>query len=139
MLTSIYERGLLLFPLHNESTREEKVSMNRRFSVARCVFALTFPLCVLTTSASTRAAETKAAAQNSTSAAKTAKEGMSYLKNSLVRLGVDLGQGGAITYLSKATDEVDLVNSFDRGRQIQMSDYSGPVLFEPNGKKPQPY
>jgi hypothetical protein len=60
---------------------------------------------------------------------------MSYLDNGHVRIGVDLSKGGAITYLSKSGGP-NMVNDFDLGRQIQMSYYSGPVPFEPNGKKP---
>ncbi len=63
-------------------------------------------------------------------------ENMSYLDNGLVRIGVDLSKGGAITYLSKSGGP-NMVNDFDLGRQIQMSYYSGPVPFEPRGKKPQ--
>jgi len=63
---------------------------------------------------------------------------MSYLDNGLIRVGVDLSKGGAITYLAK-TEGPNLVNSFDLGRQIQMSYYSGPVPFSPRGKQPQPF
>jgi hypothetical protein len=61
---------------------------------------------------------------------------MSYLDNGVIRLGVNLDLGGAITYLSASNSKTNLVNSFDWGRQIQMSHYSGPVPFSPNGKKP---
>ena len=64
--------------------------------------------------------------------------GVSYLSNGVIKVGVDLDLGGAITYLSKADNDVNLVNSFDWGRQIQMSHYSGPVPFAPNGKQPKP-
>ncbi|MBV9850350.1 MAG: hypothetical protein JO250_11805 [Armatimonadetes bacterium] len=63
---------------------------------------------------------------------------MSYLDDGRIRLGVDLGLGGAITYLSRAGSDVNVVNSFDWGRQIQMSFYSGPIPFTPHGKQPQP-
>src|ERR1041385_5097857 len=59
-----------------------------------------------------------------------------YLDNGVVRIGVDLDLGGAITWFSKSGSEVNLINSFDWGRQIQMSHYSGPVPFAPNGKQP---
>lgn len=64
---------------------------------------------------------------------------MSYLDNGTIRIGVNLNAGGAITYLSKSGDSTNLVNNWDWGRQIQMSHYSGPVPFEPNGKKPFPH
>lgn len=59
---------------------------------------------------------------------------MSFLDNSQIRIGVNLAVGGAITYLADATrPDVNLVNSFDLGRQIQMSYYSGPVPYRVAG------
>ena len=58
---------------------------------------------------------------------------MSYLDNGQIRLGVDLGIGGAVTYLSESGTSVNMINSFDWGRQVQMSFYSGPVPFKPEG------
>ncbi len=62
---------------------------------------------------------------------------MEYLANNHIRLGIDLDLGGAITCLQRIGGP-NMVNSHDWGRQIQMSDYSGPVPYEPLGKKPQP-
>ena len=64
--------------------------------------------------------------------------GMSWLDNGVVRVGVDLDLGGAITHVSRSGDPVNLVNSHDWGRQIQMSHYSGPVPFAVPGKPPHP-
>ncbi len=65
---------------------------------------------------------------------------MSYLDNGVIRLGVDPNLGGAITYLARSGsgDDQNLVNSWDCGRQIQMSYYGGPVPFTPDGKQPKP-
>ena len=63
---------------------------------------------------------------------------MSFLDNGVVRLGVDLNLGGAVTYLSRSDTEQNLVNSFDCGRQIRMFLYSGPVPFAVAGKQPKP-
>ena len=60
---------------------------------------------------------------------------MTYLENEAIRFGADLSIGGAITHLSTKKGP-NMVNSHDWGRQIQMSFYSGPQPFEPNGKKP---
>lgn len=60
---------------------------------------------------------------------------MSYIDNGAIRLGIDLNIGGAVTYLA-AKGKPNLINSHDWGRQIQMSFYSGPNPYEPNGKKP---
>jgi hypothetical protein len=56
---------------------------------------------------------------------------MSYLDNGVIRVGVDLGKGGTITYLSRSIavaqlGAVNVVNSTDLGREVQQSYYSGP-------------
>ncbi len=66
------------------------------------------------------------------------KPDMSFIQNSKIKLGIDLDMGGSITYISKAGSSLNLVNSADLGRQIQMSHYSYPVPFEPDGKKADP-
>jgi hypothetical protein len=67
----------------------------------------------------------------------TANQRMEYLDNGIVRIGIDLSIGGAITYFADVRgDGVNMVNSFDWGRQVQMSFYSGPKPYQPNGKKP---
>ena len=58
---------------------------------------------------------------------------MSYLDNGTVKIGADLALGGAITWLSHRDRPDNLINSHDLGRQIQMSHYSGPVPFQPEG------
>lgn len=64
---------------------------------------------------------------------------MSWLDNGAIRLGVDLQLGGAITWLSRSGDTTNLINSFDWGRQVQMSYYAGPVPFIVGGKHPSKY
>ncbi len=64
--------------------------------------------------------------------------GPSYLDNGAIKIGVDLGIGGAITYLATSNGGDNLINSHDWGRQVQMSFYSGPVPFVPDGKEPSP-
>ena len=64
---------------------------------------------------------------------------MSFLDNGVIRIGVNLNAGGAITYLSLSGSQTNLVNNWDWGRQIQMSHYSGPVPFKPGGKEPAPH
>ena len=66
----------------------------------------------------------------------TSPQTMRYLDNGFVRVGVDLSLGGVITYLSDSKKRINLVNSHDWGRQIQMSFYSGPVPYKPDGKEP---
>jgi len=62
-------------------------------------------------------------------------EKMSYIENGFIKLGIDLNLGGAITYLSDKVKDENIINNWDWGRQVQMSFYSGPVPFEPDGKK----
>lgn len=61
---------------------------------------------------------------------------ISALDNGHIHLGVNLDLGGAITELAKSGGGVNVVNSADWGRQIQMSFYSGPNPFAPHGKRP---
>lgn len=61
---------------------------------------------------------------------------MSYLDNGVIKVGVDFNLGGSITYLSKSGVEQNMINSWDFGRQVQMSYFSGPVPFEVGEKKP---
>jgi hypothetical protein len=61
-------------------------------------------------------------------------EKMSFVDNGAIRLGVDLNLGGSVTYLTDADDGTNIINNHDWGRQIQMSFYSGPQPFMPNGK-----
>ncbi|MBR5414392.1 MAG: hypothetical protein IK105_00465 [Thermoguttaceae bacterium] len=65
-------------------------------------------------------------------------EPMRYLENSRVKLGIDLSIGGAVTWLSDTKyGGVNMINSCDWGRQIQLSYYSGPIPYiGPNGEQP---
>lgn len=54
------------------------------------------------------------------------------IENEQIRLGVNLALGGAVTELAEH-GRPNLINSFDWGRQVQMSFYSGPNPFEPEG------
>jgi len=62
-------------------------------------------------------------------AAPAAADSMSYLDNGVIRVGVDLGKGGTITYASRSGAGVNIVNSWDLGREVQQSYYSGPENF----------
>ncbi|MEI9898227.1 MAG: hypothetical protein WDN28_31320 [Chthoniobacter sp.] len=64
---------------------------------------------------------------------------MSWLDDGVIRLGVDLEIGGAITWLSRSGDTTNLINSYDWGRQVQMSYYAGPVPFISGAKHPAKY
>ena len=62
---------------------------------------------------------------------------MSWLDNGVIRLGVDLNLGGAITWLSASQGPgPNVINSWDWGRQVQMSYYSGPVPYIVGHKRP---
>ena len=55
-----------------------------------------------------------------------------FLENEHIRIGVNLSLGGALTYLAEKGKK-NLINSYDWGRQVQMSFYSHPVPFRPEG------
>ncbi len=50
------------------------------------------------------------------------------LDNGILRVHADLDYGGMITYLSLSGEERNLINNFDRGRQVQASYYAGQHL-----------
>ena len=56
----------------------------------------------------------------------------SYLDNGVIKIGVDLSKGGSITYLSLSGTTNNVVNSYDLGREIQQSYYSGPKPYQPS-------
>ncbi len=57
---------------------------------------------------------------------------ITWAENEYIKLGVNLGLGGAVTYLAEHGQK-NLINSADWGRQVQMSFYSHPVPFHPEG------
>lgn len=63
---------------------------------------------------------------------------MRYLENDRLKLGIDLSLGGAVTFLSdQKNGGKNMINSYDWGRQIQLSYYSGPWPYiGPNGETP---
>ncbi|WP_128546511.1 hypothetical protein [Larkinella soli] len=61
-----------------------------------------------------------------------------HLDNGVVRVEVDLDLGGAIRRIASSTAKVNLVNTWDPGRYVQASFYSGPNPYTPNGKQPHP-
>lgn len=65
-------------------------------------------------------------------------EKMSFIENEYIKVGIDLNLGGAITFLADPKNNENLINNADWGRQVQMSFYSGPVPYEPEGKKSHP-
>jgi hypothetical protein len=61
-----------------------------------------------------------------------------YLDNGVIKIGVDLTRGGAISYLSESNSSENVVNVYDNGRFIQQSYYSGPDPFIPPGAVQHP-
>ena len=63
---------------------------------------------------------------------------MRYIENDRLKVGFNLAIGGAVVYLEdKKHNSGNMINSYDWGRQIQLSYYSGPVPFiGPNGEQP---
>ena len=56
-------------------------------------------------------------------------DSVGYLDNGVIRVGVDMGKGGTITYISRSGSGLNVVNSWDLGREVQQSYYSGPDNF----------
>ncbi|OYT17639.1 MAG: hypothetical protein B7C24_01655 [Bacteroidetes bacterium 4572_77] len=69
---------------------------------------------------------------------KTARSQTEYIENEVLRVGVDISKGGAISYLSLSGSNESVVNIHDRGRYIQQSYYSGPIPFIPDGAQQHP-
>lgn len=59
-------------------------------------------------------------------------DNIAFIENDRIKLGVNLALGGCVTYLAEHGHE-NLINSFDWGRQVQMSFYSFPVPYQPEG------
>ena len=55
-----------------------------------------------------------------------------FIENEYIRLGANLSLGGALTYLAEKGKK-NLINSYDWGRQVQMSFYNHPIPFIPEG------
>jgi len=62
---------------------------------------------------------------------------MRYIDNGIIKLGVNLGLGGAITYIADSSNGKNIVNNWDWGRQIQMSFFAGPQPYVEKGQKPK--
>ena len=60
-------------------------------------------------------------------------ENVLWIENKSLRLGVNLGLGGAVTFLAER-GRPNLINSYDWGRQVQMSFYGHPTPYAPAGK-----
>lgn len=58
------------------------------------------------------------------------------LRNEYLKIGVNKGAGGVITFLADTKTNKNMVNNYDLGRQIQMSLYGSPVPYSQNGKQP---
>ena len=55
-----------------------------------------------------------------------------YIENEYIKFGINTALGGTVTYLAEH-GKPNLINSADWGRQVQLSFYSGPVPFHPEG------
>ena len=61
-------------------------------------------------------------------------DSFTYIDNGVVKLGIDMGRGGAIGYFSASGSKTNIVNCHDMGREIQLSFYAGPNFYNPDGK-----
>ena len=66
-------------------------------------------------------------------------DSFTYLNNGIIRLGIDMSRGGALGWLGPADNSsLSLLNIHDFGRVVQGSFYSGPPVFDPEGKCSEP-
>jgi hypothetical protein len=55
-----------------------------------------------------------------------------YVQLGSLKVGIDMSRGGSISYMSSnATHGLNIVNAYDMGREIQLSFYSGPNVYNP--------
>lgn len=59
-------------------------------------------------------------------------ENVFYIENEYIKFGINTALGGTVTYLAEHGKN-NLINSSDWGRQVQLSFYSGPVPYHPEG------
>ena len=55
-----------------------------------------------------------------------------FIENEYICIGANLSLGGALTYLAEKGKK-NLINSYDWGRQVQMSFYNHPIPYIPEG------
>lgn len=70
-----------------------------------------------------------------------AAQGLLTLDNGAIRIGVDTTKGGSIVLLQRsgtAGTNGNVINSYDLGREVQQSYYSGPSDFQPAGTTQNP-
>ncbi len=61
-----------------------------------------------------------------------------FLDNGVIRVGVDTAAGGAISLLGPSGSEDNLVNTWDLGRYVQQSYFTGPFPYLPAGEHSAP-
>jgi len=58
-----------------------------------------------------------------------------WLENDILKVGINLKAGGQLTYISRASSSVNLVNNGpDKGRQIQIDTYQDPPVYTQGGE-----
>ena len=60
------------------------------------------------------------------------EDNLIFVENEYIKIGANISLGGALTYLAEK-EKKNLINRYDWGRQVQLSFYSGPVPFHPEG------
>ena len=61
-----------------------------------------------------------------------AEDNLIFIENEYIRIGANISLGGALTYLAEKGKK-NLINSYDWGRQVQISFYDHPIPFVPEG------
>jgi hypothetical protein len=93
----------------------------------RAVVLIALSACGFSTSGSTKLRRSASTSQNAEKAYRS--DTMAFIETGKIRVGIDLAKGGAISYLSMASSNENLINNHDLGRQVQASFYSGPSPY----------
>ncbi len=103
------------------STRDRTcASLRKGVASARAALAaLLVPLALLTVLPAPQAAANKWWSE---------EQGTAFLDNGVIKVGIDANIGGAISYLSQSGSTSNLINTYDRGREVQQSYYAGAAL-----------
>ena len=57
---------------------------------------------------------------------------LDYIENDQIRVGVYKGGGGSIGYMSAAGNKQNMINDYDKGREVQLSYYADPQDYRPD-------
>ena len=60
-----------------------------------------------------------------------AASNITYIDNGVIRVGVDLTRGGSIGFVADSKNLINVINCHDMGREVQLSFYANPAVYNP--------